>query len=162
MIYEPSINESHLKNCTICAFTAFCDHRLKRKGILPTHGLSHRWSYLIRTTPNMCSHLQEIEDGVTMNLIPKLTGRSPPNELERTILGLPARYGGIGIEIITGCHQDFETSTEPLKSQILSQSNRYTSETVSLQISAKSESWRAKQDRLSMVCAEGTKEHPLP
>ena len=62
-----------------------------------THGLTLLWSYLTRTTPEIEHLLQPLEDIIRMKLIPELTDRAPPNDVERNLLVLPARLGGIAI-----------------------------------------------------------------
>ena len=63
------------------------------------HGLSSKWTYMCRTTPNMSHLLTPLEDVLRKNLIPSLTGNPPPNDTERTLFALPAREGGLGIRI---------------------------------------------------------------
>ena len=76
-----------------------------------THGLIHKFSFLCRTTPNTGDHLCQLEDCIRQNLIPALTGRAPPSNLERDILALPARLGGLGITNPTSTsHTEFEAS----------------------------------------------------
>ena len=61
------------------------------------YGISKKWNYLARTTPDICDHLGEVEESIRSELIPALIGR-PIDENYRTILALPARYGGMAIE----------------------------------------------------------------
>ena len=63
-------------------------------------GMSKRWSFIQRTI-NGISHLFEpLEDAIKNNLIPSLIGREV-SIIERRMLALPYRYGGLGIEIPT-------------------------------------------------------------
>ena len=62
-----------------------------------THGYVHKFSFLCRTIPNIETHLHPLEECIRSNFIPSLTGRSPPNDLERDLLSLPPRLGGLGI-----------------------------------------------------------------
>ena len=41
--------------------------------------------------------LQPLEDVISTRLLPSLTGRDTPNELERQLIALPAHLGGLGI-----------------------------------------------------------------
>ena len=61
-----------------------------------THGYMHKFSFLCRTIPNIENQLQPLENCIRLHLIPALTGRSPSN-VERSLLGLPPRLGGMGI-----------------------------------------------------------------
>ena len=62
-----------------------------------THGLVHKWSYLARKVPDITRLFQPLEDVIHTKFIPCLTGRAPPNDLERNLLLLPPRLGGLGI-----------------------------------------------------------------
>ena len=41
--------------------------------------------------------IQPLEDSIRSRLIPALTGRAPPCHIDRELLALPARLGGLGI-----------------------------------------------------------------
>ena len=58
-----------------------------------THGVSSKWTHLIRTIPSISHLLQPLEDILRHQLIPNLTGRPPPNNSERDLLALPVRLG---------------------------------------------------------------------
>ena len=53
----------------------------------------HKWSYLARTVPDNTRLFQPLEDVIRTKYIPCLTGRAPPNDLERNLLSLPPRLG---------------------------------------------------------------------
>ena len=63
-----------------------------------THGLMSKWTYLSRTTPDIGPLLKPIDNALSSDL-PALTGRPPPNDLQCTLFALPARLGGLGIDI---------------------------------------------------------------
>ena len=75
------------------------------------HGLRHKWSFIAQTiypTPL-----------ASFSLWRKLsiTGRKPPGELERSILALPCRDGGMGITNPTSLSSQYESSikiTQPI------------------------------------------------
>ena len=79
-----------------------------------THGWCSRWSFLTRTSPDICHLLKEIEDIIRMNLLPSLTGRPPLNDIERDLLSLPARLGGIGIVNPSKCNHNFHENNRTL------------------------------------------------
>ena len=62
-----------------------------------THGLSSRWSYLLRTIPDIQDLLLPLENTIHNHFIPALTGRPPCSLLERDLLSLPVRLGGLGL-----------------------------------------------------------------
>ena len=62
-----------------------------------THGMSSRWTYLMRTIPNIHDLLLPLEDAITQHLIPAITGRKSCSTVERELLALPVRLGGLGL-----------------------------------------------------------------
>ena len=59
--------------------------------------ISSRWSYLTRTIPDIQYLLLPLEKEIHQTFIPAITGRPPCSELERDLLSLPARLGGMGL-----------------------------------------------------------------
>ncbi len=92
-----------------------------------THGLSSRWTYLARTTPNIKDLIKPLEETIRTIFIPNLTSQNAPNDKERQLLALPARLGGLGIsnpsERSTLHYSTCETIAGPLVSLILDQSD---------------------------------------
>jgi hypothetical protein len=62
-----------------------------------THGVTSRWTFLVRTCPDVGHLLQPLEDAIRHKFIPALTGQCAPNDTERELLALPVRLGGLGI-----------------------------------------------------------------
>ena len=62
-----------------------------------TSGIRHRYSYYMRTIPDISALLRPLENVIRSKLIPALTeGRSVTDD-ERLLLSLPPRLGGMGI-----------------------------------------------------------------
>ena len=61
-----------------------------------THCLQSNWTFLCRTMPGKAEWFQPLEDTIRQVFIPKLLKRDV-NILERDLLSLPARMGGMGI-----------------------------------------------------------------
>ena len=105
------------------------------------HGYVHKFSFLCRTIPNIEGHLHPLENCIRSNFIPSLTGRSPPNDQERDLLGLPPRLGGLGITNPTMLSSsEFEASksiSAPLSNLIEEQRLEYPYECIEAQITAK-------------------------
>ena len=59
-------------------------------------GLSQRWSFLQRTVSGIGELFNPLEDAIRQQLIPALIGRHV-SDLERRLLALPYRHGGLGI-----------------------------------------------------------------
>jgi hypothetical protein len=61
-----------------------------------TFGLKHRWTYFLRTLPDIRDMLQPLEEAITKFLLPALVDHKC-SPLERAILALPVKKGGIGV-----------------------------------------------------------------
>ena len=118
-----------------------------------THGLSSRWAFLSRTMPNISNHLQQLEGIIRTILIPSLTARPPPSDIERDLLALPARLGGLGLwDPSRRCDSEFAASwkiTTPLVELIGLQSYDYTFECLEAQMIAKCD---IKKQRDTLAC----------
>ncbi len=94
------------------------------------YGLMSKWTYpyLSRTTPDIGPMLSPIDDAICSDLIPALTGRPPPNDIQCKLFALPARLGGLGISIPSiAAEEELQSSllvTSTLSDHILSQDPR--------------------------------------
>jgi len=61
-----------------------------------TGGLRHRWTYFLRTLPNITNLLEPLERAITEVLIPALTDHQVTGD-ERALLALPVRRGALGL-----------------------------------------------------------------
>ena len=91
-----------------------------------TKALCMRWCFVQRTISNVEHLFQPLEDCIREKLIPAIIGRKV-SELERRILALPVRFGGLGVlnPVITS-NYEFDTSikiTSNLKNLIYNQEN---------------------------------------
>ena len=77
-----------------------------------THGLASKWAYLSRTTPGIDQLLLPLENSIRTTLLPKLTGRDAPNDLERSLFALPARLGGLNIGNLASLAVEQYTSSQ--------------------------------------------------
>ena len=109
-----------------------------------TFGLKHRWTYFLRTLPDIHDLLEPLEKAINQVLIPAITDHKC-NELERDILALPVRLGGLGLgNPIHEANHEYESSakvTAPLVERIISQTHHLPDESLvkSLQQAVKSE-----------------------
>ena len=64
-------------------------------------GYKHRFTYIMRTIPNISHQLQKIDELILTKFIPAITGGIYDNPDERCLLSLPAKYGGLGLSIFS-------------------------------------------------------------
>ena len=77
-----------------------------------THGVKHRWTYLMRTIPDVSPHLQPLEDAIRNTFIPAVTKIHDTTVAERALLALPPRLGGLGItNPVLVANKEFENSS---------------------------------------------------
>ena len=94
-----------------------------------THGLISKWTYLQRTVDDISDLFKPLEEAIRLHFIPALTGRTGINDLERNLLELPARLGGLGIvnpmKTAANHHSSSLRITAPLATLILQQEKEY-------------------------------------
>ena len=93
-----------------------------------TKAISHRWTYVQRTIPNISHLFMPLEDAIRNQLIPSLVGRKI-SQIEPRILALPVRLGGMGIRNPTMSSEEFDASssiTENLTGIIVNQESDFT------------------------------------
>ena len=116
-----------------------------------THGMSMKWSS--RTVPDIGCNLQVLEDIIRTVFIPSLTGRSPPNNVERLLMALPVRLGGLGlIDPSQTSDYNFNASVRvmgPLCRLIKTHDCEYSYETLAGQMTAKSDIKGEKRELLA-------------
>ena len=126
-----------------------------------THGMISKWTFLLRTVPDIQQNLQPLENMIRSTFIPAVTGRSPPNDSKRTLFALPTRLGGIGLaDPSIQATFDFNASvsiTESLTDAISSRSSAYSYEIIANQLKAKSEARLSNRSR-SEEAADALKE----
>ena len=88
-------------------------------------GEQHKYTYFLRTIPDIAHILKPLDDAIDNYLIPSLFGCNiTPSE--REILTLPIKSGGLGLRIFgessNDCYKSSAAITLPLKNQIISQS----------------------------------------
>jgi hypothetical protein len=62
-----------------------------------TKAMCMRWCFLQRTIPNSGQYFHPLENAISQKLIPAIIGRNI-NDVERRLLALPVRFGGLGIQ----------------------------------------------------------------
>ena len=88
--------------------------------------MKHRWTYYLRTLPDIEDLLEPLERSISHALIPAITGHTC-TPAERDLLALPVTMGGLGIT--NPCHipvSEYESSTAitgPLVEQIVAQTH---------------------------------------
>ena len=124
-------------------------------------GLRHRWTYLLRTLPDITPFLEPLERAIADLLVPAITEHVTTQE-ERDLLELPVRLRGLGlVNPARTASQAYEASikiTGPLMRQIMKQAHEPPDETKikTLQASAR----REKDEWLKMRCEQVRESSP--
>ena len=91
-----------------------------------TFGLRHKWTYFMRTLPDIEDLLEPLERAISDVLIPSLTEHNC-SVAERKLLALPARMGGLGMTNPSeSAESEYSASirmSAPLVDKIIAQSN---------------------------------------
>ena len=64
-------------------------------------GFRHRFTYHIRTIPNIVAHLQQVDHIIDHHFIAAITDGHEFSSTERKLFALPVRLGGLGIPILS-------------------------------------------------------------
>ena len=106
-----------------------------------THGLLSKWTYLSRVIPNISHVLIPLDSVLRSDLLPALTGRPPPGDLECALFALPARLGGLGIRFpCRNADKELQSSlfvTSSLTDHILDQDKKYGQDIIDEQLQNK-------------------------
>jgi hypothetical protein len=66
-----------------------------------TFGFKHKITHLLRTIPDITEHISSLDETIDDTFIPAITGGITCSEIERRMLALPAKLGGLGIPIFS-------------------------------------------------------------
>ena len=106
-----------------------------------THGLTSKWTYLARTIPDIEDLLQPLESVIRQQFLPSITSQNAFCDADRDLTALPVRLGRLGIS--DPCRQSTANNntsvkiTAPLVALILQQSQDYSPEAKTEQLSAR-------------------------
>ena len=116
--------EAWVKQINTLAMIAKIDPHCAYAGY--THGLRHKFTYTMRTIPDIGSLLQPLEEAIRNKLIPALTEQLVLSDDERSLIALPVKLGGLGIpNPCKDAQHEFENSvnlTKNLADGIVNQS----------------------------------------
>ena len=62
-------------------------------------GLQHRYTFLMRTIPDIKGHMERLDEAINMHLVRHLVNNHTVTEMERIWFSLPARLGGLALNI---------------------------------------------------------------
>ena len=127
-----------------------------------THGLLGRWTFLSRPLPGIGDLFSPLEQIIRVHLLPTLTGKCAFSDVERQLISLPSRLGGLGIinPCVTSAFQ-YDASqrvTGPLVSLILEQDSQFTVGVLNEQLALKQEIHLENRHRTADLAASL---HPL-
>ena len=93
-----------------------------------TFSMKHKWNFIMRTVPNIEDQLHPLEIAIKQSLIPALANGHIPSDVEREIVALPPRLGGMGMPNAGGMtefeYQNSKKLTAKLTQLIVAQDER--------------------------------------
>ena len=93
----------------------------------------HKPSYIMRTIPDISDQLNQLDELITSEFIPAITGGIHCSDIERKLLSLPSKLGGLGIPIFVEIsNEEYEYSlmlSKDLSTRIMKQEIQLSSET---------------------------------
>ena len=88
-------------------------------------GYQHKFTYLLRTIPNINSELKRLDAAIDQHVIKPILNNYDFSDTERIWFALPPRLGGLGINILTDiapiCYENSKKVTRPLVEKIIRQ-----------------------------------------
>ena len=119
------------------------------------HGLLGRWIFLSRTLLDIGGLLSPLEQGIRLHLLPSLTGKGTFSDVERQLISLPSRLGGLGIiDPCVSAGFQFDSSrrvTGPLVSLLLEQDPVFPVNMLNKQLALKQETHLENRRRCGEV-----------
>ena len=83
------------------------------------HGLQNRYTYTMRTIPDLSDHLQPLENAIRNCFIKTLFNGYICSDSERLLLSLPAKFGGLGIFVPTRSKIEYENSRHIITAEMI-------------------------------------------
>ena len=118
-----------------------------------TTAFKHKPSYIMRTITDISDQLNQLEEVITPEFIPAITEGIHCSNIERKLLSLPSKLGGLGITIFAEIsNQEYEYSlmlSEDLLMRIMKQEIQLSSETEVQDIKKKSKAKNSKNIKQS-------------
>jgi hypothetical protein len=88
-------------------------------------GLQHRYTYLLRTIPDITAYLEKLDEAIDEHLLKHILHNYKFSDIERLWFSLPTRLGGLGINIMAEIgdiyHHNSKQMTRPLVEKIVHQ-----------------------------------------
>ena len=98
-----------------------------------THGLRHKYNYVMRTISNIGDELKPLDDAIRNTFIKALFNGYICNDIEMKLLALPIKFWGMGIIMPSEiCDDEYQNSlkiTEHTKMKTIKQEMRYDHDT---------------------------------
>ena len=66
-----------------------------------TSGFKHKMTYFIRTIPNIAGDLKPLDEKINSDFIPAITEGHLCTSVERSLLSLPVRMGGMAMPVFS-------------------------------------------------------------
>ena len=115
-------------------------------------GFKHKLTYCMRTIPDISNQLKQLDDIISTEFIPAVSGGITCSDLERKLISLPPKLGGLGLPLFSEI-SDIEYAnsvmlTENLRTKIINQERKYNVDENTKKIKEKIKSSKRSRNQL--------------
>ena len=125
-------------------------------------GFVNKFTYHIRVIGNIKEYLQPVDDAIDNMLIPSLSEGHRCSALERKLLALPVKLGGLAIPVISEIsetdHQNSKTVSEKLTSNIIEQRKEFDGNDTTMKYLVSKQRGQLNQQKLEEIRAGMTED----
>ena len=107
---ENWINQLRMLEKVVEPHLAYCSY---------VFGLQHRYTYLLRTIPNISENLKLLDEAIDQHLIKHLIYNHSVTDIERIWFSLPPRLGGLGINIPSEVADTFYSNSRKMTAELV-------------------------------------------
>ena len=136
-----------IKELRVLFKIAWCEPQAAYSGFIK--GFKHKPIYFMRTIPNIKNQVKQLDDVMRTEFIPATTGGINCSDIERRLMSLPPRFGGLEIPIFSESPQnEYEFSTilsKDLTTNIINQQPQFATNNNAKKIKCKIELTKMQQ-----------------
>ena len=142
-----------IKESRVLCKIAWCEPQIVYCDL--TKGFKHKPMYFMRTISNIRSQLKQLDDAIRTEFLPAITGGINYSDIEKRLMPLPPRFGGLEIPIFSESGQrEYEFSTILSKdstTDIINQQRQFAAKNNAKKIKSKKQKKKQKKSKLTKI-----------